>query len=154
MMDDLEVEEEEGGSIGFFWRERASALEHQVTELKLELLDGERRLLEALVDERKKAKVVAEELAQMTEKYEMAKQAMSSLTSKCINLEMEVVKLQEVNEKNEEFMEKLAAQRAADEHCKRALDEDLRKIKQQMRVLMEENGKLALKLEISEGGGI
>jgi hypothetical protein len=138
----------------YFWREKASALEREVSELKLELLDGERRLLEALVDERKRVKQLSEDLNQMTEKYEMAKQAMTSLTSKCITLEMEVAKLNEINSKNEEFMEKLAAQRAADEHCKRALDEEVRKTKQQMRLLMEENGTLALRLEISEGGGI
>ena len=144
----LEVEND------FFWRERASLLEHQVASLKLELLDGERRLLEALVEERKSAKKLEDDLVQMTEKYEMSKQAMASLTTKCLQLEVEMARVQEVNRKNEEFMEKLAAQRAADDHCKRALDDELRKAKLQIRQLMEENGTLALRLEISEGGGI
>ena len=42
------------------WRERAGALEREVAELKLKLLDGERRLLEALVEERKKVKKAGE----------------------------------------------------------------------------------------------
>lgn len=135
------------------WRERALALEKEVAELKVELLDGERRLLEALVEERKRVKKVTEDLSQMTEKYEMSKEAMTSLTTKCLQLEMELTKQHEMNEKNEEFMEKLAAQRAADDHCKRALDDEIKKLKQRIRVLMEENGTLALRLEISEGGG-
>lgn len=134
------------------WQRRAKTLEVEVSNLKIEILDSERRLLEALVEERKRAKKFAEDLAQMTERFEMSKEAMTSLTTKCLQLEMELTRQQEINQRNEEFMEKLAAQRAADEHCKRVLDDELRKLKQRIRALTEENGTLALRLEISEGG--
>lgn len=136
------------------WRERAMQLERELANMKSDMVDSEERLLEALVQERKSRKRIEDELVQMTEKYEMAKQAMTSLTSKCLQLEWDIDQLKETGRKNDESMEKLGAQRLADEHCKRALDEELKKAKQQIRKLMDENGHLALRLEISEGGGI
>lgn len=134
-----------------FWREKATVLEQEVCDLKLELLESETRLLEALVEERKKLKLTTDQLVQIEEKYEMSKQAMESLTTKCLQLECELQMTREINYKNEEFIEKLAAQRVADEHCKRELDQEVRKVKAQNRALTEEIGTLGLRLEISEG---
>ena len=133
------------------WKERADKLEYEAFSLKNQLLESEQKLLEAMVLERKKAKEIQANLVQMEEKYEMSKQAMESLTTKCISLESEMQILRERNNRNEEFIEKLAAQKAADNHIKEELDREIRRLKMKNRELTEEIGTLGLRLAVSQG---
>jgi uncharacterized small protein (DUF1192 family) len=143
-----------------YLRNRIVALENEVEVLKKELqnerklratdnLESERQMLEVLVEERKKTRQMSEELESCQEKLKMTSEACEALFHKSMTLEVQLFQVNETNERNALFLEQLAAQKAADEHVKKAMDEETRSLRHSLRILRDENGYLHAQRESS-----
>lgn len=127
------------------------ALQVQVEELSNELLNTERSLLEALVNERKASRHFQEMLHQSEEKYLMARQAIETMSSQVVSLQKELSQYIIQHEETETKLEQYQQQREVDEVCKRQMDEELKRLNAQIKALNRMNSLLQLKLDISEG---
>lgn len=118
-----------------------------------ELLDSEQSLLSALVAERKLVNTLREQLRRTEERYEMAKQAMDSISNKALGLELRVEELEmDVCTKRLQI-EGLEEQRQVDSHVKKDLYNEIQSTRLTLKQLSQVNQMLTLKLDISEGGG-
>lgn len=118
-----------------------------------ELLDSEQSLLSALVAERKLVNALREQLRRTEERYEMAKQAMDSISNKALGLELRVEELEmDVCTKRLQI-EGLEEQRQVDSHVKKDLYNEIQSTRLTLKQLSQVNQMLTLKLDISEGGG-
>ncbi|KAH9259524.1 hypothetical protein BASA81_001945 [Batrachochytrium salamandrivorans] len=135
------------------WEKRCGELEAEVNRMSSELLDSEQSLLSALVAERKLVNTLREQLQRTEDRYEMAKQAMESVSTKTLGLEQRVEELEmDVCTKRLQI-EGLEEQRQVDSHVKKDLYGEIQSTRLKLKQLSQVNQMLTLKLDISEGGG-